>query len=358
MTKLKTVENPHRDLYQNEVYRNMKVGDCVRIIVSGDLVENRYSLITKENCELFLIRDRHQTRMFTKTPRSQVNSEGLYTETSYGLWKYMEEVAKEPIVFLNPSVKNITKLKYEDKLKVTDFFDIDRLPKKRGAKNELGSELELEGSNTDWPKKFIHIMSSNNLVDNVGTDGSVAKKGTEIRFAHPELPGWNLSAIRCIMRLAKENGFGAGPTAGQHVHISHPKILKALFKFEFNLDLMNEFFKPISCRQTARYGLNNDLYRNQYSEFGTLEIRCWESTTNPVLFRKRIVFAKMFVDYLISDEPIEKIWTKMPIKMAKLYVDMLFTENPHSFGGDPKDVLKKLSGWARKYAKRTYNEGE
>lgn len=358
MTKLITVENPQRELCQNEFFRNMKVGDCVRLIVSGDFVNNSYNLIAQENIEVFLVKGRYGTRIFTKMPRSQVDSEGLYTESSCGLWKFMQEVAKEPIVFLNSSVKNITKLKYEDKLKIDDFFDIDRFPKKRGAKNELGSELELEGSNTEWPKKFVHIMLSNRLVDGVGKDGSVAKKGTEIRFAHPELPGWNLSAIRSIMRLAKENGFGAGPTAGQHVHISHPKILKALFKFEFNLDLMNEFFKPISCRQTDRYGLNNDLYRNQYSDFGTLEIRCWESTTNPVLFRKRIVFAKMFVDYLVGDEPIEKIWTKMPIKMAKLYVDMLFTENPHKFGGDQKDVLKKLSGWARKYAKRTYNQGE
>lgn len=359
MTKMIEVANPTSHLFDNMFYQAMKVGDCRKIVVSGQFADNRYNYITKENFEVFVIKGRDHTRVFTKLPEEQVREAGLMIESCQGLWNCLRQSAKENIVFICPSIRSITKLSYcENKENLDDIFDTKKFPTKRQGKNELGTELELEGTNHNWPDKFMPKMNLKSLVAEVGRDGSVARNGTEIRFNHPELSGWNMSAIRSIMKLAKESGFSAGPSAGQHVHISHPDILKAIYKFEFNLDLMNEFFKPISCRQTDRYGLNKDLYRNQHSSFGTLEIRAWESTTDPVLFRKRIVFSKMFVDYLVGDEPIEDIWTKMPLKMAKLYVDMLFTDNPHLFGGDPKDVLKKLSGWARNYAKRTYNQGE
>lgn len=359
MTKMIEVANPASYLYENGFYQAMKIGDCRKIVVSGMFTDNRYNHVRKEDFEVFVIKGRDNTRLFTKMPEEQVREAGLLIDCCAGMWHYLKQSAKEKIVFLPNSVRSITKLSYcENKENMDDLFDTKKFPTRRSAKNELGTELELEGTDRDWPFKFKPRMASKPLVADVGTDGSVYRKGTEIRFNHPELPGWNVSAIRSIMKLAKENGFSAGPSAGQHVHISHPDILKAIYKFEFNLDLMNEFFKPISCRQTDRYGLNKDLYRDQHHSFGTLEIRAWESTTDPVLFRKRIVFSKMFVDYLVGDDPVEDIWTKMPLKMAKLYVDMLFTDNPHFYGGEPKDVLKKLSGWARNYAKRTYSQGE
>lgn len=353
------VVNPARVLSENGFYQQMKPGDCIKLIVTGKFVDERYNLIPKEDFEVFLVKGRDQTRMFTRLSTERVREECLSIDCNYGIWEYIKQASKENMVFLSPSIRDITKLSYsKDKINMKEIIDEKKFPKKPRTKNELGTELELEGSNNPWPDKFGAKMTCKSLIDNVGTDGSVAKKGTEIRFKHPELPEWNISAIRSIMKIAKENGFSAGPSAGQHVHISHPDILKAIYKFEFNLDLMNELFKPISCRQTDRYGLNKDLYRDQHGVFGTLEIRAWESTTDPILFRKRIVFSKMFVDYLVGNNPIEDIWTKMPLKMAKLYVDMLFTDNPHKFGGDPKDILKKLSGWARNYAKRTYNQGE
>lgn len=353
-----TVVNPASVLYRNKFYQEMKDGDCLRVVVSGRFRDTHWSYVHKDDYEIFLVKHKEGIRAFTKSSIRQVNEDGLATETPYNLWSHLEKVAREPIVFLCCDVQNITKLSYsKNKIKLDEIFDFNKLQKKR-VKNELGSELELEGTGKEWPKKFKYIMGANDLVDDVGMDGSVARSGTEIRFAHPELPKWKFHAIKNIMKIAKDNGFSAGPSAGQHIHISHPSILKAIAKFEFSLDLMNEFLKPVSCRQNARYGLNNDLNRNQYVPFGTLEIRAWESTTNPILFRKRIIFAKMLVDYLVGDEPVEQIWTKMPIKMAKLYVDMLFTDNPNIFGEKPKEVLKKLSGWARRYAEKTYNQGE
>lgn len=250
---------------------------------------------------------------------------------------------------------------------MSNAFMKDNIVKKTDTVG-VGAELELECPDevrTDWSGRSsesskmgqeLRKLSKLGLIQDIGSDCSVRGWGPEIRFNHPDIKGWGLDRITRVVGKMKELGFVAGETAGQHVHISHPKIQIAIAKSVFGIDKMNEFLTPISCRHTRRYGLGNDILRDQFGEFGTLEIRCWESTTNPDLFRKRLLFSKLLVRTLLrKGVNYENIWTKMPRTMQKLYVDMLFTENEHLFGLSPKTCLSKMGKYAKAYALLKYN---
>lgn len=232
----------------------------------------------------------------------------------------------------------------------------------RDAKNEVGIELELENLTSNYwtstperADRVRRIQDKYSLIHDIGTDGSVRGMGPEIRFNHPSLSKWKIKDIRNIMKDMTDAGFTAGDSAGQHVHISHPKIILAIRKCEQDIKGMNDFLKPISCRHTERYGMNSNIIRNQFSTFGTLEIRVWESTTNPELFRKRAKFANDLVKCLIKPGVNYKnIWHRMPESMIKDYVDMLYTENDHVYGMSVNKCLNKLPKTARAYARIKY----
>lgn len=240
----------------------------------------------------------------------------------------------------------------------TDYPDI---------KNEVGSELELEATTPELSNfmegplsKKVKKISKLTLVDNIGRDCSVRGYGPEIRFSHPSLGKWRKDAIERVISAMKEIGFSAGRSAGQHVHVSHPKIKAAIYKSSNDITGMNEFLQPISCRQAnPQYGLGNNIMRDQFYDFKTLEIRVWESTTNADLFKKRLRFSNALVKSLIRrGVDYKNIWTKMSKTMGEDYVDMLFIDNPHQVGMSMNEVMSRLPGSLKDYAREKYGWNE
>ena len=233
--------------------------------------------------------------------------------------------------------------------------------KVKNQKNEVGIELELEALQDDircWYNKpevagkVKRIETNHSLIHDIGLDGSVAGDGPEIRFNHPSLSKWTKPAITKVLKDMSDMGFTAGASAGQHVHISHPKIWIAIEKCEKDIKGMNTFLMPVSCRHATHYGVGSNIIRNQMMQFGTLEIRVWESTLNPELFRMRAKFCNDLVKLLIKNGvDYTNIWRKMPKPMLQAYVDMLFIENDHKIGLSVRSCLFKLPKEARAYAR-------
>jgi len=237
--------------------------------------------------------------------------------------------------------------------------------KVKGQKNEVGIELELEALQDNiryWSNKpdvagrVKRIETNHSLIHDIGIDGSVAGGGPEIRFNHPSLSKWTKPAITKVLKDMSDMGFTAGASAGQHVHISHPKIWIAIEKCEKDIKGMNTFLMPVSCRHATHYGTGSNIIRNQMMQFGTLEIRVWESTLNPDLFRMRAKFCNDLVKLLIKNGvDYTNIWRKMPKPMLQAYVDMLFIENDHKIGLSVRSCLFKLPKEARAYARVKWN---
>ncbi len=234
-------------------------------------------------------------------------------------------------------------------------------------KNEVGSELELEATTPELANfregplsKKVEKIAKLRIVDEIGRDCSVRGYGPEIRFSHPSLGKWRKDAIERVISAMKEIGFSAGRSAGQHVHVSHPKIKVAIYKSRNDITGMNEFLQPISCRQAnPRYGVGNNIMRNQFEYFKTLEIRVWESTTNADLFKKRLRFSNSLVKSLIRrGVDYKNIWTKMSKTMGEDYVDMLFIDNPHQIGMSVDDVMSRLPSSLKDYAREKYGWNE
>ena len=237
--------------------------------------------------------------------------------------------------------------------------------KVKGQKNEVGIELELEAlqdsirywsNKPDVAGRVKRIETNHSLIHDIGIDGSVAGGGPEIRFNHPSLSKWTKPAITKVLKDMSDMGFTAGASAGQHVHISHPKIWIAIEKCEKDIKGMNTFLMPVSCRHATHYGTGSNIIRNQMMQFGTLEIRVWESTLNPDLFRMRAKFCNDLVKLLIKNGvDYTNIWRKMPKPMLQAYVDMLFIENDHKIGLSVRSCLFKLPKEARAYARVKWN---
>lgn len=235
------------------------------------------------------------------------------------------------------------------------------------VKNEIGSELELEATTPELANftegslsKKVKKIAGLAIVDEIGRDISVRGHGPEIRFSHPSLGKWRKDAIERVISAMKEIGFSAGRSAGQHVHVSHPKIKVAIYKSRNDITGMNEFLQPISCRQVnPRYGIGNNIMRDQFDCFKTLEIRVWESTTNADLFKKRLRFSNSLVKSLIRrGVDYKNIWTKMSKTMGEDYVDMLFIDNPHQIGMSVNNVMSRLPSSLKDYAREKYGWNE
>ena len=219
---------------------------------------------------------------------------------------------------------------------------------------EYGVELEIE-SDKNMPSEIRNLIYETNktLIDNVGSDSSV-RGGTEIRFKHPQMKGWKYKDIAKILKVCRDNGatnkYG---TAGMHIHISRPDIRVVVNRFIENLDTMQHILYPINCRELTKatgakmnYGVGSNIYRDQVSSFGTLEIRAWNSTLDPHLFLARIKFCKYFTQWLAKTKEvsIESFFNSLTKKQKENYNYMLnHAENPHKWGFPAKAVNTLLA---------------
>jgi len=219
---------------------------------------------------------------------------------------------------------------------------------------EYGVELEIE-SDEAMPtaiRQEIKDMGGK-LIHDVGCDGSV-RGGTEIRFNHPALSGWKYKEIENILAFCKDKGattkYG---TAGMHIHISRPDVKKVVDNFRKNLTTMQAILYPINCRKLKTYdgkdmyfGVNDNIFRDQTGEFGTLEIRAWNSTLDPKLFMARIKFCKTFTNWLAKTKEVSvsSFFDFMSKQEKANYSYMLnHAENPHMWGFPPKAVNALLA---------------
>lgn len=218
---------------------------------------------------------------------------------------------------------------------------------------EYGVELELESEDYKNTETLDEMKSTTNLIDNIGSDPSV-HRGCEIRFNHPAISGWKYKEIALLLNKAKSMGFETTRgTAGMHIHISRNDIKQIITKFKDNLETMQEILYPINCRKITKadgekmyFGVNSNIFRDQFAEFGTLEIRAWNATLNPRLFLARIKFCKYFCDWLAKTKTItvENFFSSLGSKEKANYKYMLNNkENPHEWGFPPKAVNALLA---------------
>lgn len=218
---------------------------------------------------------------------------------------------------------------------------------------EYGVELELETPSPMTATERNTICESSKLIHDVGGDQSV-HCGCEIRFNHPALSGWKYKDVKMIMNTAKSlNAETTRGTAGMHIHISRKDIKDIVKKFEDNLPTMQQILYPTNCRKTTLsggnrmyYGVEGNIYRNQLSDFGTLEIRAWNATLDPKLFMERIKFCKYLCDWLADAKEIsvEKFFEDLTDVAKKNYAYLVnHAENPHQWGMPLKAVNAMLA---------------
>lgn len=224
-------------------------------------------------------------------------------------------------------------------------------PKQRFA--EYGVELELETPSPMTAQERATICESSSLIHDVGGDPSV-HNGCEIRFNHPAISGWKMKDIKLIMNTAKS--FGATNergTAGMHIHISRKDIRDIVTKFQENLPVMQQILYPTNCRKlklssgaNMYYGVEANIFRNQLSDFGTLEIRAWNATVDAKLFLARIKFCQYLCNWLAkaTEITVEKFFDSLSGNDKRNYMYMVnHKENPHEWGMPLKAINAMLA---------------
>ena len=216
---------------------------------------------------------------------------------------------------------------------------------------QIGVELEVEQN--EGPCSNLDGVEDYDLVYNIGSDCSV-RNGAEIRFNHPELKNWDFNQVAEILNLIKskdyDNNWG---TAGMHVHVSGPNTLRAIQRAYSNLEEVKKILMPISCRRKRivgaqpglRYGIDGtDYIRDQYGDYGTLEIRAFESTTDPTIFEKRLRFCETFYKYLCGKYSLKDFFKRITKEEKDNYRDLVLdSNNPSAFGGSKEEILAMLA---------------
>lgn len=222
---------------------------------------------------------------------------------------------------------------------------------------EFGVELEIESSDDkDYGVTFLKIHQIiGNLVYDVCGDSSV-RGGTEIRFNYTNLNEWVNSKISDVLSWLKKDKFNNRTgTAGMHIHMSYGSealTRVAAYKFVENLDDFKKILYPICARKAkvagvertkdyGRYGLGNNMTRG-FTKHKTFELRCFEATLNPDVFKARLKFAKYLFDFLITELPMDDFFKAMTKEDKDNYKLLLTKENPHVFGPSKEEMLKLL----------------
>lgn len=224
---------------------------------------------------------------------------------------------------------------------------------------QLGVELELEEKAFDsFSSNEAHELRTKHrkYIDEIGNDVSVYN-GCEIRFKHPNLKNWNFDEIKQVLEDVKATGLDSYyGTAGMHVHISGRGLMKAINRSQIFFKDVEAILLPISCRREKitspgrtsddrfRFGLGNNMIKNQASNFGTIEIRVFEATTDPEIFHRRLKFCDTLFRYLRSKKSIKNFFKNITDEERENYRYLLLDKNnPHAFGDNVETVLLKLN---------------
>lgn len=231
---------------------------------------------------------------------------------------------------------------------------------KRSKNIQIGVELEIEKNDPHCYKDSYELecsLQDFDLIQDVGSDSSL-HNGAEIRFEHPELNNWDFSQVAQILQAVKDEQFDNNwGTAGMHVHISGPKTTRAINRAFKDLEEIKKILMPISCRRenvidsdgsimtNKRYGIDGlDCIKDQFGDYGTLEIRAFESTTDPEIFERRLRFCETLYKFLCGPYSIKSFFKRITKEEKENYRALVLDKNnPNVFGGSKEDVLKMLA---------------
>lgn len=216
---------------------------------------------------------------------------------------------------------------------------------------QIGVELELE---TDNYRDTLNCekLQSNKLVTGTHTDISVYQ-GIEINFTHGKIRTWKIEDIKKLLNECKkqhlDNRYG---TAGMHVHVSGKGVHKAVRRIKEEMLDIQKILMPVSSRRRVleyydradRYGVGTNCIRNQINDFGTIEFRCFEATTDPKIFKRRLEFCRTLFKYMTGPKPLCDFFKHLKPHEKENYKALLLApDNEHYFGDAVEDVLAKLN---------------
>lgn len=216
---------------------------------------------------------------------------------------------------------------------------------------QIGVELELETDNGRETMNSEKLREFRDLV--VGTHNDVSVfNGIEINFTHGKINSWKIKQIKRLLRECKkqhlDNRYG---TAGMHVHVSGKNAMKVNRKIKENFNEIHDIIMPISSRRKEkiygggeRYGTGTDCVRDQMNDFGTVEFRCFEATTDAKIFKRRLAFCRTLFLYLAGDKPIKDFFNLIKPHEKENYKALLLDErNECAFGPSREATLLKLN---------------
>ena len=216
---------------------------------------------------------------------------------------------------------------------------------------QIGVELELETDNFRETMNREKLHEFRDLVVGTHNDPSVFN-GIEINFTHGRINSWKIKQIKRLLRECKkqhlDNRYG---TAGMHVHVSGKNAMKVNRKIKENFNEIHDIIMPISSRRKekryggfGRYGTGADCVRDQMEDFGTVEFRCFEATTDAKIFKRRLAFCRTLFLYLAGDKPIKEFFNQIKPHEKENYKALLLDErNECAFGPSREATLLKLN---------------
>lgn len=226
------------------------------------------------------------------------------------------------------------------------------------TKVELGVELELDAVNgAPLPTSYRVLLQQNyqNLLYRIKDDCSLCG-GCEMEFLHPTMRGWNLKDIAPLLKVCKEKyklteKFG---NAGMHVHLSVPNMRRLEHNFTANVPALKTIFHTIGARPVsvfrwdwsyrcqAHWGID-DWYRSTGHGYnGTIEIRAFNATTNPRIFKARLIFCKYVAEYFDETSDMTLFWDLMPKFVKHAWKYLVLTDNPHNYGMGKEQALEMI----------------
>lgn len=234
------------------------------------------------------------------------------------------------------------------------IYSIEYRARKQSLNNDtpqIGVELELETDNFCETLDCVKLQS-NKLVTGTHRDTSVYQ-GIEINFTHGKIGTWKIKEIKKLLDECKkqhlDNRYG---TAGMHVHVSGKGVHKAVRRIKEEMQDIQKILMPISSRRRVleyydrldRYGVGSDCIRNQINDFGTIEFRCFEATTDPKIFKRRLEFCRTLFNYMAGPKPLCDFFKHLKPHEKENYKALLLApDNEHYFGDTVENVLARLN---------------
>lgn len=144
-----------------------------------------------------------------------------------------------------------------------------------------------------------------------------------------------------------------------HIHYSGPDIDSIYAAIDQETEFMDKthddgfiskLFLTIGARQghfngAFVYGTDYDLFEQDTKDAKTLEVRAFESTTNPFIFLARLHVTQYLLNHIAQNPYLslaESTFENMPMPLKQMYWFLTSRENPNRYGFKRDLVFQKL----------------